>query len=68
MSIVSNAKAKGVRFASMPEIEFLHGPIDLKDLEHQEDRRLGSGLIFIPSLSKKGLIAVKNPYLSYGDG
>ena len=32
--------------------------------EFHEERPLTSGLIFLPSLSKKGIIAVKNPLVT----
>ena len=64
----ATAKNKGVRFASLLEDknnEIAQFSDRATNMQPQfEERPLASGLIFLPSLSKKGLIAVKNPFIT----
>ena len=56
---------KGVRFASL-EDQPGHAAKNILQSQNEE-RPLASGLIFLPSLSKKGLIAIKNPFITNDD-
>lgn len=65
---------KGVRFASAIEHDDLEKNIRDESEntvkipnEFHEERPLTSGLIFLPSLSKKGIIAIKNPLVTIDD-